>query len=288
MKRSWVRVLSVVVAAVAAAWGGRASGAEEAEEAGRDARPVAEVIEKLLAARSGMGPLEAEFSWVIGVLGVDQQRLQGRLFIVDGDRHRVEFESAEAGAGGRRIIMVPDGQWAYQFGEHPGALGMRMDLAYVKRKVRSPAPRIPYDPTGGALLELLQLQGYVTYEGDRELAEGRCAVLSYQGGSWRASSGGTSGAQADATLRTRIFFRWEDGLLVQEEEVDGRGHLLSSYRVFNPRPFQPPPGLLKVPTGVHCVDVTKQFVRRVLYGLPRLLPSTTPPSAAPASRPSGP
>lgn len=126
MKRSWVRVLSVV-AAVAAVWGARASGAEEAEEAGRDARPGAEAIEKLLAARSGMGPLEAEFSWVIGVLGVDQQRLQGRLFIVAGDRYRVDFESAEAGAGDRRIIMVPDGQWVYQFAGQPGALGTRMD-----------------------------------------------------------------------------------------------------------------------------------------------------------------
>ncbi len=286
MKRSWVRVFSVVVAAVVAVWGARASGAEEAEEAGRDARPAAEVIEELLAARSGMGPLEAEFSWVIGVLGVDQHRLQGRLFIVDGDRYRVDFESAQAG-GGRRM-MVPDGQWAYEFAQDPGVLGTRVDLAYVKRKVRSPGPRIPYDPTGGALLELLQLQGYVTYEGDRELAEGRCAVLSYQGGSWRTSSGGTPGAPADTALRTRIFFRWEDGLLVREEEVDVRGHLLSSYRVFNPRPFQPQPGLLKVPTDVHCVDLTKQLVRRVLYGPPRLLPSPTPSSAAPASQPSGP
>lgn len=286
MKRSWVRVFSVVVAAVVAVWGARASGAEEAEEAGRDARPAAEVIEELLAARSGMGPLEAEFSWVIGVLGVDQHRLQGRLFIVDGDRYRVDFESAQAGGGQR--MMVPDGQWAYEFAQDPGVLGTRVDLAYVKRKVRSPGPRIPYDPTGGALLELLQLQGYVTYEGDRELAEGRCAVLSYQGGSWRTSSGGTAGAPADTALRTRIFFRWEDGLLVREEEVDVRGHLLSSYRVFNPRPFQPQPGLLKVPTDVHCVDLTKQLVRRVLYGPPRLLPSLTPPSAAPASRPSGP
>lgn len=287
MKGSWVRVFSVVVAAVVAVWGAPASGAEEAEEAGRDARPAAEVIEELLAARSGMGPLEAEFSWVIGVLGVDQQRLQGQLFIVDGDRYRVDFESAETG-GGLHMMMVPDGQWAYEFAQAPGALGARVNLAYVKRKVRSPTPRIPYDPTGGALLELLQLQGYVTYEGDEELAEGRCAVLSYQGGSWRTSSGGTPGAQADATLRTRIFLRWEDGLLVREEEVHGQGHLLSSYRVFNPRPFQPQPGLLKVPMNVYCVDVTKQLVRRALYGPPRLLPSPTPRSAAPASRPSGP
>ena len=287
MKRSWVRVFSVVVAAVVTVWGARASGAEEAEEAGRDARPAAEVIEELLAARSGMGPLVAEFSWVIGVLGVDQQRLQGQLLIVDGDRYRVVFESAEAG-GGQHIMMVPDGQWAYAFAEAPGTLGTRVDLAYVKRKVRSPAPRILYDPTGGTLLELLQLQGYVTYEGDRELAEGRCAVLSYQGASWRASSGATTGAQANAALRTRVLLRWEDGLLVREEEVDGQGHLLSSYRVFNPRPFQPPPGLRKVPTGVHYVDVTKQLVRRVLYGPPSLLPGPTPSSAAPASRPSGP
>jgi len=270
--------LAVCVAAVVPVCGVRA--AEEADDASASADSGVRVVEKLLAARSNLTPLQADFYWVIGPVGVDQQTFGGRLYILDTKRYRVDFEAFTAsGSGGRLFLMVPDGRWAYQFSDNPNLVGMRVDLDLVKRKVRSPAPRIRYDPTGGALLELLRFRGYVTYEGDEELSQGRCAVLSYQGASMRASLLGGQSAKGDAGLRTRLRYRWADGLLVQEEEVDEGGQQQSSYRVSNIEPVQPTEGLLKVPEGIRCVDVSKQLVRRILYGPPRPVPSPIRPSS---------
>jgi len=280
----------LVVATVVAVWGVEISAAEEADspEAPAGRRAAAEVIDELLAARSRLGPLQAEFSWVIGPLGIDQQRFRGRLYLVEADRYRVDFESTEAGSSVRRVLMVPDGRWAYEYPEAPNAVGMRLDLAYVKRKVRSPAPRVHYDPTGAVLLELLRLRGHVTYEGDKDLAEGRCAVLSHQGASSRRPHRGGRGAEADTRYLTRLYYRWEDGLLVGEDETDAQNHQRSSYRVFDLAPFQPWEELLQLPEAVRSIDVTKQLVRRELYGLPRPVPGPAPRSSRPGDGAPGP
>jgi len=246
----------------------------ESADASASARPGHEVVEELLGARSDMEPMQADFRWVMGSAGVEQRTFGGRVYIVGTGRYRVDFEAGAAGGpGGRLFLIVPDGRWAYQFSDNPSMLGIRVDLDLVKQRVRSPAPRIQYDPTGGVLLELLRFQGYVTYEGDEELAEGRCAVLSYQGASMRASlMGGPSGA-GRADLRTRLRYRWQDGLLVREEEEDNRGQQQSTYRLTSVKPFEAPAGLLRIPEEVHCIDVSKQLVRRILYGPPKPVPS---------------
>jgi len=267
---TWGMLLCVAVVVLVC----RARAAAEGDDASASVHSGASVIEKLLAARSDLAPLQADFYWVMGPVGVDQQAFGGRLYIIDAKRYRVDFEAfAAGGASGRLFLMVPDGRWAYQFSGNPNLVGMRVDLDLIKRKVRSPAPRIQYDPSGGALLELLRFQGYVTYEGDEELAEGRCAVLSYQGGSMRASlMGGQSGA-GRTDLRTRLRYRWEDGLLVREDEENERGQQQSSYRVSNVQPLQPTQGFLEVPEGIRCIDASKQLVRRILYGPPKPVPS---------------
>ncbi len=278
---TWGLVLGVAVVALVC----RARAADEPDDASVSFAAGAGVVEKLLAVRSALEPLQAAFYWVMGPVGVDQQAFGGQLYILDASRYRVDFEAfAAGGAGGRLFLMVPAGRWAYQFPDNPSLVGMRVDLDLIKRRVRSPAPRIQYDPTGGALLELLRFQGYVTYEGDKELSEGRCAVLSYQGGSMRASlMGGQSGA-GRTDLRTRLHYRWEDGLLVQEDEEDERGQQQSSYRVSNVQPLQPIPGLLEVPEDIHCVDVSKQLVRRILHGPPKPVPSPIRRSSEPKTQ----
>jgi hypothetical protein len=236
-------------------------------------RSAAEVIAQLLSARSSLARTEAEFSWVIGPLGAAQRRFEGRLFLVDANRYRVQFGVAGVVGGGERVLLVPDGRWAYEFGNVPGSIGMRVDLAYMKKEVRAPAARVGHDPSGGVLLELLRERGYVTYEGDEDLDVGRCAVLSYEGHSFRASSPSGPQTPTDAAVaRTRLVYRYGDGLLVGEEELDARGRPLSTYRLLGVRHFEPTPDLFEVPASIHCVDVTKQLVRRSLYGPPRPVP----------------
>ena len=252
----------------------RARAADEPDDVAVSFDAGARVVEKLLAARSDLAPLQADFYWVMGPAGVSQQAFGGRLYILDASRYRVDFEAVAAGGpGGRLFLIVPDGRWAYQFSSNPSMLGIRVDLDLIKRRVRSPAPRIEYDPTGGALLELLRFQGYVTYEGDEELSEGRCAVLSYQGGSMRASLMGAESGAGRVDLRTRLRYRWEDGLLIREDEEDSRGQQQSTYSLTGVEPLEPPQGLLRIPEDVRCVDVSRQLIRRILYGPPKPVPS---------------
>jgi hypothetical protein len=232
---------------------------------------AAEVIAKLLAARSSLGPTQAEFSWVMGPADVTQARYEGRLSVVDATRYRVDFSLAEA-VSAENILVVPDGRWAYELSNAENAIGMRVDLVYLKERVRDPAARVLYDPAGGALLELLGQRGYVTYEGDENLDAGRCAVLSYEGGSFRNPQTPGRQTQGEAGVRTRLRYRYEDGLLVSEEELDSRGGARRSYRLLTPHRFEPTPDLLRVPESAHCVDITKQLVRRLLYGPPQPVP----------------
>ena len=273
---------------VVSLWVGAAAAAEGPEAPAAEQRPAVEVVDALLAARSKLQPLEAEFSWVIGPLGVDQQRMQGRLYVVGPDRYRVDFETIEAGGGMRRILVVPDGRWAYEFSQDLSAVGMRVDLTYLRRRVRSPAPRVRYDPTGGALLELLRFRGYLTYEGDQEVPEGRSAVLSHRGPSFRVPQVSTQEEPREPISLTRLYYRWEDGLLLREEEVNLRGQEQSRYQASNIRPLQPWPELLQVPEAVRFVDATKQLVRRILYGPPRPAPRPEEPSAGSGAGLAGP
>jgi len=236
------------------------------------AHSAAEVIAQLLSARSSLGPIEAEFSWVIGPAGVNQQRLEGRLSVVDATRYRVGFTSAEAMSKSEGVLLVPDGRWAYQFTNTQNAIGVRVDLTYLKERVPAPGARVGYDPTGGVLLELLAQRGYVTYEGEENLDVGRCAVLSYEGRSFRTPQPTAAQPQVEPGVRTRLRYRYEDGLLVSEEELDSRGAVRTSYRLATPHRFELTPALLQVPPSVHCVDVTKQLVRRLLYGPPKPVP----------------
>lgn len=252
-------------------WAAWAAGAEGSASAGSGGRSAGEVIEALLEAHGKVGPVEGDFSWVIGPVGVGQQRLRGRLYIVGPGRYRVEFESAQAAAAPVRVLLMPDGRWVYQFSPEVGTVGMRVDLGYVRERVRNPAPRAQYDPAGGALLEWLRFRAEATYEGDEDLPEGRCAVLSYPGRSVRLPRR-PQGMQETEVSRTRLWFRREDGLLLREEELDPRGEQHSVYQVFNLRPLEPRSDLLTVPKQVLCVDATKQWVRRLLYGPPRPAP----------------
>jgi len=246
-------------------------------EAGPAGSAPVEVIRKLISARSSLRQTQVEFSWVIGPAGVSQQALEGRVSIVDATHYRVEFGLPAAEGGGGNVVLVPDGRWACQFSNVPGQVGLRMDLAYLKEQVRDPLPRVAYDPTGGVLLELLAERGYVTYEGDEDLDVGRCAVLSYEGRSFRNPAASGSAVEADPTVRTRLHYRYDDGLLVAEEEVDGKGRFLSTYRLRAPHRFEPPADLFQVPEYIHCIDTTRQFVRRLLYGPP---PGAQPAGAA--------
>ena len=245
----------------------RPAGSAPAPRSG-EAGAAVEVMRKLLSARSALGPTAAEFSWVIGPAGVSQRALEGRVFIVDATHHRVDLGLVGAGGGSGRVVLVPDGRWFYEFGSAPEQVGVRVDLAYLKEQVRDPRPRVPYDATGGVLLELLAERGYVTYEGDEDLDVGPCAVLSYEGRSFRNTAASGSAAEADPAVRTRLHYRHEDGLLVAEEEVDGKGGLLSTYRLRALHRFDPPADLLQLPESVHCIDMTRQLVRRLLYGPP--------------------
>jgi hypothetical protein len=235
------------------------------------------VIRKLISARSSLRQTQVEFSWVIGPAGVSQQALEGRLSIVDATHYRVDFGLPAAEGGGGNVLLVPDGRWAYQFGIVRGQVGLRIDLGSLKEQVRDPLPRVAHDPTGGVLLELLAERGYVTYEGDEDLEAGRGAVLSYEGPSFRSTAAPAAQREVDPTVRTRVHYRYEDGLLVAEEEVDGTGRLLSTYRLRAPHHFEPPADLFQMPEYVHCIDMTKQFVRRLLYGPP---PGAQPAGAA--------
>jgi hypothetical protein len=245
------------------------------EEAVANSAPTAdEVIDQLLAARRNFVPVEADFLWVVGSSAPTQKRLPGRLYVQDFTHYRIDYEYQDSDESFAFAVLVPDGRWLYQYMIGPGTVGIKLDTQYFAEKVKDPRPRIGYDGPGTALLQYLQKRGFVTYEGDTEINGDACAVLSYKGGSFRKPA--IIPASPDFTVVvddvTKTYFRRSDGLLVGEETYDLDGKVDSRYRVSNIlEKTDWPAGLMTVPEGIY-VDLTKQQVRRILYGPPPSAP----------------
>jgi len=272
------RLLSLcLVGCALAAWSAMAAGEEtSSRETSVQQQPSApEVIEQLRTARENLTPLEAEFTWVMGSVGADQLQLPGRIYVKDYTHYRIDYEFPDQAGSYVYTVLLPDGKWLYQFVAQANAVGSKFDLDYMKRKVRDPRARIGFDGPGTVLLEYLQQRGFVTSEGDAEVNGELCAVLSYEGTSLRKPF--VEKKSSDPTVvndvLTKLYFRKSDGLLIGEETYDIRGDLSSRYRVSNIQPIkQWSLRLLAVPPGVYCVDLTRQQVRRLLYGPPPAAP----------------
>ena len=260
----------------------QAPGGQASKAAGT---PVAAVIDELLSARSELGPLEGQLSWV--VTGPrERRRKQGRVYIKDADRFAMQFTLGQAGVGGMGAVVVPDGRWVYEHGTG-ASLGVRLDLARIEERTGSLAPRVQYDLTGGALLRVLRRRLDVLYEGDQEREGEVCRVLSHHGGSLRLVAPGPATEDSEAgPASTRLYFRLTDGLLVGEEEFGSEGQVLSTYRLFELRAMATlPEGLLELPEGVHFLDLTRQLSRRLLHGPPGGVPVGPPGPSVPGPQP---
>ncbi len=195
--------------------------------------------------------------------------MQGRIYIKDGDRFLMQFAEGQAGVAGMTTLVTPDGRWLYKY-EAGAPLAMRWDLNYIQERTGLLGPRVQYDVTGGALLQVLRRRPDVVLENDQERESYPCRVLSYASSSLRVPTPTVPpGYPGGGVVRTRLYFRRSDGLLVAEQELGADGRVLSSYEVFEVAPVAAwPEGLFDLPDGLSFLDLTRQLTRRLLLADP--------------------